>query len=363
MLSTAAFAQIQDLYHFTAVKDIPVTEVKDQAMTGTCWCFGTTSFLEAELIRMGKGDYDLSEMYIVRNNYNRRLADNYLRRGKGNIGQGSICHMATVAVAENGIVPESVYSGINYDSPRHNHSEMTAYMRAIADASIEMRNRSEKYWKIMDFIFDEYLGKVPDTFVYEGKTYTPKSFAESLGFGDMSEYVEITSFSNHPFYKQVPLEVPDNWDHALLYNLPLDEMMEVINHALQNGYTVAWDGDLTAGAFNHARGIALNPEKKDFAEAIKLEKKFPEIKVTQEIRQKDYESFLTVDDHIMHLTGLYKDEDGTYFYKTKNSWGKASNQLGGYLYMSESYVAMRTISILLHKDALPKDIRKKLDIK
>lgn len=363
LLSTAAIAQIQDLYHFTPVNDIKVTPVKDQASTGTCWCFGTTSFLEAELIRTGKGEYDLSEMFTVRNNYMDRVADDYLRQGKGNINQGSICHMVTRAVAKYGIMPESAYHGINYASESHNHTELQAYLKAITSASIGLKNRSEQYWDILGTLFDTYLGKVPETFTYNGKSYTAKSFAKSLGFGDMSEYVELTSFSNHPFYCQVPLEIPDNWDHALVYNVPLDEFLSIIDNALLNGFTVAWDGDLTPGSFNHQRGIALNWEKKDFKEACKLEKKYPEINVTQEIRQHDYETFQTVDDHIMHLTGLFKDEDGTYFYKTKNSWGEKSNGLGGYLYMSRSYVAMRSISILVHKDAVPEAVKHKLGIK
>lgn len=363
LLSTAAIAQIQDLYHLSPVNDIKVTPVKDQASTGTCWCFGTTSFLEAELIRLGKGEYDLSEMYTVRNNYMDRVADDYLRQGKGNINQGSICHMVTRSVAKYGIMPESAYHGINYASDSHNHAELQKYLKAITGASIELKNRSEEYWKILGNLFDTYLGEVPDTFTFDGKTYDARSFAESLGFGDMSEYVELTSFSNHPFYAQVPLEIPDNWDHALVYNVPLDEFLAIIDNALLKGFTVAWDGDLTPGEFNHQRGIALSWNKKDFNEAYKLEKKYPELNVTQEIRQHDYETFQTVDDHIMHLTGLYKDENGTYFYKTKNSWGGKSNDLGGYLYMSRSYVAMRTISILVHKDAIPESIRTKIGIR
>jgi len=363
LIGVSALAQIQTIYSFKEVNDIPVTPVKDQYRTGTCWCFGTTSFLEAELIRMGKGEYDLSEMFFVRKNYEKRVADDYLRKGKGNLNQGSICHMVTRVVDEDGILPENVYSGLNYGKDKHDHSELNKYLKAIAGASVELQNRSEQYWKLMKNLFDTYLGEIPESFEYNGKKYDAKSFASSLGLGDMSQYVEITSFSNHPFYKEVPLEIPDNWDHARLYNVPLDEFMAIINYALSHGYTVAWDGDLTKkGSFNHQRGIAINPETEYWNEAVKLEKKYPELKVTQENRQQEYETFNTVDDHIMHLTGLFKDQDGTYFYKTKNSWGEESNELGGYLYMSESYVAMRTISILLHKDAIPAAIKAKLNL-
>ncbi|MBO6083245.1 MAG: aminopeptidase [Bacteroidales bacterium] len=363
VLCTAAFAQTQTIYKFTPVKDIPVTSVKNQASTGTCWCFATISFLEAELLRQGKGEYDLSEMFVVRNNYNDRIFDNYLRRGRGNIGPGSISHMATKAITKYGIVPESVYNGINYNSPTHNHGELSAYLRGIADVSVERKNLSPEYQKLIKSLFDIYLGEVPETFQYNGKTYTPMSFAKMLGFDDLSDYIEITSFSHHPFYQRIPLEIPDNWDHELLWNVPLDDFMAIIDNALTNGYTVAWDGDLTSGEFNHNRGIAICPNPEDFTEAVKLEKVYPDRVVTQEMRQKDFETFRTVDDHLMHLTGLFKDQNGNYFYKTKNSWGEGRNpEMKGYLYMSRAYIMMRGIGIMVHRDAIPKDIRKKMGL-
>ena len=363
VLCTAAFAQTQTIYRFTPVNDIKVTPVKDQARTGTCWCFATVSFLEAELLRQGKGEYDLSEMFVVRNNYTDRIFDNYLRQGKGNINPGSIAHMATKAIAKYGIVPESAYNGINYDSDSHNHGELSSYLKGIAEVSVELKNLSPQYHQLMKSLFDIYLGEVPETFGYNGKTYTPKSFAEKLGFGDMSEYIELTSFSHHPFYQQVPLEIPDNWDHEKLWNVPLEDFMDIIDNALKNGYTVAWDGDLKSGEFQHNRGIAICPNPEDFEEAVKLEKVYPDRVVTQEMRQADFERFQTVDDHLMHLTGLFKDQNGNLFYKTKNSWGEGRNpEMKGYLYMSRAYVQMRVVSIMVHKDAIPKDIRKKLGL-
>ncbi|MDD2293929.1 MAG: C1 family peptidase [Bacteroidales bacterium] len=363
LVCSSALAQTQTIYKFTPVNDIEVTSVKNQARTGTCWCFATVSFLEAELLRQGKGTYDLSEMFIVRNNYNKRLNDNYLRQGNGNIGPGSIAHMAINVVKENGIVPDEVYTGINYDSPTHNHTELGMYLKAIADVSVKLKYRSPEYYEIMNDLFDTYLGVAPTEFEYKGVKYTPVSFKESLGL-NLDDYIEITSFSHRPFYQQVPLEIPDNWDHQLLYNVPLEDMMSIIDNALKNGYTVAWDGDLTSGCFNHGRGVAINPSPKDREEAVKLEKVFPDMEVTQEIRQADFETFKTVDDHLMHLTGIFKDQNGNIWYKTKNSWGTARNEeMSGYLYMSNSYVKMRTISIMVHKDAVPKDIRKKLGIK
>ena len=363
VLCTAALAQTQTIYTFTPVRDIPVTPVKDQALTGTCWCFATVSFLEAELMRQGKGMYDLSEMFVVRGNYKDRLFDNYLRQGRGNIGPGSIAHMATKAIEKYGIVPESAYNGINYDSDKHNHGELSAYLKAIAEVSVQRKNLSPEYYELMESLFDIYLGKLPETFEYEGRTYTPKSFAKMLGFDDLSDYVELTSFSHHPFYQQVPLEIPDNWDHEKLWNVPLDDFMDIIDNALKNGYTVAWDGDLKAGEFQHNRGIAICPNPEDFTEAIKLEKVYPDREVTQEMRQSDFEHFQTVDDHLMHLTGLFKDQNGNLFYKTKNSWGIGRNEeMKGYLFMSRAYVQMRVVSIMVHKDAIPKDIRKKLGL-
>ena len=363
VLCTAAFAQTQTIYRFKPIRDIKVTPVKDQARTGTCWCFATVSFLEAELIRQGKGEYDLSEMFIVRHNYDARIFDNYLRRGKGNINPGSIAHMATKNVEKYGIVPESVYNGINYDSDRHNHGEMSAYLKGISEVSVELKRLSPEYNKLVKSLFDIYLGELPESFEYNGKTYTPLSFAKMLGFDDMSDYIELTSFSHHPFYQRVPLEIPDNWDHELLWNVPLDDFMAIIDNALTKGYTVAWDGDLTAGEFQHNRGIAICPNPEDFAEAVKLEKVYPDRVVTQEMRQKDFETFRTVDDHLMHLTGLFKDQNGNLFYKTKNSWGEGRNEeMKGYLYMSRAYIQMRSVSIMVHKDAIPKDIRKKLGL-
>ena len=363
VLCTAAFAQTQTIYQFTPIRDIPVTPVKDQANTGTCWCFATVSFLEAELLRQGKGEYDLSEMFVVRNNYKDRLFDNYLRQGNGNINPGSIAHMATNAIAKYGIVPESVYNGINYDSDKHNHGELSSYLKAIAGVAVERKNLSPEYHKLIKSLFDIYLGEIPESFEYEGKTYTPQSFAKMLGLDDMGDYIELTSFSHHPFYQQVPLEIPDNWDHALLWNVPLDDFMAIMDNALRKGYTVAWDGDLKVGEFQHNRGIAICPKPEDFTEAVKLEKVYPDREVTQEMRQADFEHFQTVDDHLMHLTGLFQDQNGNLFYKTKNSWGEGRNEeLKGYLFMSHAYVQMRCISIMVHKDAIPKDIRKKLGL-
>lgn len=351
-------------YQFTEVVRIPVTSVKNQNASGTCWCFATTSFLEAELLREGKGEYDLSEMFTVRYNYYERLNDNYLRRGKGNIGEGSIAHMALKVIDKYGIVPQSAYLGINYDSPLPDHRELGTYIAAIAGASVELRQRSPEYFELQDALFDIYMGKIPENFEYEGKEYTPISFRDMLGI-DIDDYVEITSFSHHPFYQEVPLEIPDNWDHELLFNLPLDDMMAVIDNALNNGYTVCWDGDVSEqGYVFMPTGVAVLPAdpRTDMQTIAASSSIIEEVEyVDQAMRQAGFESFTTTDDHLEHITGIATDPAGTRYYITKNSWGERG-PFGGYHYMSEKYVRAKTVSILVHKDAIPSDIKAKMGL-
>lgn len=377
--ATTAFGQG---YQFTEQVTVPTTPVKNQASTGTCWCFATASFMESELLRMGKGEYNLSEMFIVRQKYMNQLQDNYVRQGRGNIGQGSLSHTFMNAYRQVGIVPEEVYKGINYDSEKHSHGEMVRYMHAIADVAVKAKKRSPEYYELINNLFDTYLGKLPEKFTYKGKEYTPKSFAESLGL-NMDDYIELTSFTHHPYYVKFEVEVPDNWEHALMYNLPLDEMMETMDYALNNGYTVCWDGDVSEKGFSFKNGVAINPEVKKvedlsetdrarfekldekgrLEEVYKFERPYPEINVTPEVRQEGFESFVTTDDHLMHITGIVKDQNGTPYYITKNSWGTERNKFGGYLNMSESYVRAKTIYIMVHKNAIPKATKTKLGIK
>jgi bleomycin hydrolase len=370
----------QEGYKFTPVYDLKATPVKNQASTGTCWCFATTSFIESELLRMGKGEYDLSEMYIVRMNYINRLKDNYLRRGKGNLGPGSLAHDWMRVFSENGIVPDEVYTGLNYGSPTHNHSELQSFINAVAAVPVERRKESPQYYSIVNAILDTYLGKVPESFTYKGITYTPKSFAASLGINP-DDYVEITSFTHFPFYTQGIVEVPDNWAMARFYNVPINELIEIMDYSFKNGYTVNWDGDVTESSFSHPNGYAVMPavqapERGAMTDRQRLERApaqavqgapmaqspGPELNVTQEIRQAGYESFSTTDDHLMHLTGVVKDQNGTKYYKTKNSWGTDRNAFGGYLNMSENFVKAKTIFIMVHKNAIPPAIKTKLGI-
>lgn len=368
-------------YIFTDVVRNPATPVKNQANSGTCWSYATAAFLESELLRLGKGEFDLSEIFVVRQNYINRMNDNYLRRGNGNLGQGSLAHMFTKIVKEHGIVPQEVYSGINYDSPVNNHKEVNKFVNAISAATVELKQRSPEYNKLVNALFDIYFGEVPQQFSYKGKEYTPSGFASYLGL-DMDNYVEITSFTHIPFYKKSTIEVPDNWDHAQFYNVPLDEFMQIIDHALTKGYTVCWDGDVSERGFSHANGVAINPEINDlsfmigedrarfeklsvddkYAEVYKFKEIFPEVNVTPEIRQAGYESFTTTDDHLMLLTGIVKDQKGNKYYITKNSWGTERNKFGGYLNMSESFLRAKSISVMVHIESIPTEIRNKLGL-
>jgi aminopeptidase C len=366
-------------YKFTPVVDLKATSVKNQSSTGTCWCFATTSFVESELLRTGKGEYDLSEMFIVRYNYIDRLKDNYLRRGKGNTGPGSLAHDWMRVFSEEGIVPDEVYTGLNYGSPTHNHGELQAFINAVAAVPVELKKESPQYYQIINGILDTYLGKVPETFVYKGVSYTPKSFAASLGINP-SDYVEITSFTHFPFYTQGILEVFDNWSNGRFYNVPLDELIQVMDYSFNNGYTVNWDGDVSESGFSRQYGVAVMPQNQqadrspvtDMARFDRSRGSVqinntppspgPELNVTQDIRQAGYEGFNTTDDHLMHLTGIARDQNGTKYYKTKNSWGAERGPYNGYWYMSEQYVRAKTIYIMVNKKGIPPAIKTKLGI-
>jgi len=284
--------------------------------------------------------------------------------------------------SEYGIVPDEVYNGLNYGSPTHNHSELQEFINAVAAVPVTRRKESSQYYTIVNSILDTYLGKVPESFTYKGSSFTPGTFAANLGINP-DDYVEITSFTHFPFYTQGILEVPDNWSMARFYNVPLDELIEIMDYSFKNGYTVNWDGDVSESGFSHQNGFAVVPvnqsqDRGPMTDRQRLERPAtqgpqgnmpasvpspgPEINITQEIRQAGYESFSTTDDHLMHLTGIVKDQNGTKYYKTKNSWGTDRNVFGGYLNMSENFVRAKTIFIMVHKNAIPPAIKTKLGI-
>ena len=366
LVSTGAFSQSAIIpadvekpykYEFTIVKELAATPVKDQAKTGTCWSHAMTSFMESELIRTGKGEHDLSEMFVVRHNYIRRIKDNVLRRGRGNVAPGSIGHMYTWVMKNVGLMPEEAYHGIAYDSEKHNHDDLNQWVKSINTTAIEMKKPLPV--EIVEGVLDAYLGKVPQSFVYQGKEYTAESFRNWMGLNP-DDYVEITSFTHHPFYEKVMVEVPDNWDYEKMYNVPLEDMMQIIDNAINSGYTVAWDGDLSEPGYAFQHYVAVNTAE-DIRNQKQLSAKAEEIPVTQESRQIYFETFQTVDDHLEHITGIAKDQDGVKYYKTKNSFGTERNGTG-YHYLSEEYVKGKTISIVVNKNSIPKSIRKKLGI-
>ena len=377
LLVVTSFAQTPG-YEFTTVVSHQATPVKDQGSTGTCWCFATASFMESELLRMGKGEYDLSEMFIVRQKYMNQMEDNYLRRGKGSIGEGSLAHTFKNAYKKAGIVPEEVYTGLLGDNKDHNHGALSRYLKALVDANIESKKRTPQFDALINNLFDIYLGKVPEKFTYKGKEYTPKTFGESLGINP-DDYVSLTSYTHHPFYTQFAIEIQDNWRNGLSWNLPIDELMAVMDNAVKKGYTFAWGSDVSEQGFTRD-GIAVMPDAARGAELTGSDmarwtgltaadkrkeltsKPLPEVNVTQEMRQAAFDNWETTDDHGMVIYGIAKDQNGKEYFMVKNSWG-LSGKYKGIWYASKAFVAYKTMNILVHKDALPKDIAKKLGLK
>ncbi|MDZ4822499.1 MAG: C1 family peptidase [Flavobacteriales bacterium] len=348
-------------YQFTQVKNLDVTATEDQSASGTCWSFATISFLESEIIRKGNAPVDLSEMYNVRMMYPRKT-ESYVRfQGKQQFGPGGLMHDVLNTVHDYGMVPEPAYTGLDSGKTNHDHGLLDIMLESIVKTVLDKKlNEQNNEWrKAVDAILDEYLGVAPSKFEYAGKQYTPASFRDAMGI-KADDYVSITSFSHHPFYSQFVLEVPDNWAKGNFYNVPLDDLQKIADHAIENGYTVAWDADVSEKGFSFKNGIAVFPTD-DTAKEDLYKKMVSEKNVDQPMRQYGFDSFQTTDDHLMHITGKAKDQNGTVYYTTKNSWG-TGNAWNGYQQVSQAYFRMKTIGIVVHKDALPKDIRKKMGI-
>ena len=375
-------AQESGDYVFTPVKELKVTPVKNQNRTGTCWSFSGLGFLEAELIRQGKGEFDLSEMFIVGHSYKDK-GDKYVRlHGKLNFGQGGSFEDVLYVTKHYGAVPESVMNGLQYGEDMHVHGEMEAIAYNYVNAVVKNNNGklSTSWKKGYDAVIDSYLGEVPEKFTYNGKEYTPQTFAKELGL-NIDDYVSLTSYTHHPFYSEFPLEIEDNWRWANSYNLPLDEFMAVFENAVNTGYSIAWGSDVSEKGFTR-NGIAVVPDikaietsgsdqdkwvglsktEKDNEIKKLIEKPCQEIAVTQAMRQEAYDNYQTTDDHGMIIYGIAKDQTGKKFYMVKNSWG-TDNKYQGTWYASEAFVAYKTMNIIVHKDALPKTIAKKLGLK
>lgn len=348
--------QVTAQYVFKTEKKINCTAVKNQANTGTCWSFATASFLESEVIRMGATDIDLSEMYIVRNIYKDKAKNYVLRQGKANFSQGSLAHDLIRMASQEGLVTEEAYSGLLEGETRHNHSEMENGLKGFLDGVRTSKRLSKKWMPAFTAILDAYIGVAPTQFSYQGKDYTPKTFVDKVGI-NADDYVSITSFTHHPFYDQFILEIPDNYSNGAFYNVPLEEMMSIIDYALLAGYTISWDGDVSEKGFSARDGIAVLPESSEREDLFSTPGE--EITVTQMNRQENFENYSTTDDHLMHIVGLALDQAGTKYYIIKNSWGEISDY-NGYLYMSEAYMKMKTVSVMMHKDALPAESAKKI---
>jgi len=369
-------------YKFTTVKDIPATSVKNQYRSGTCWSFAGIALIESELLRMGKGDFDLSEMFVVRHVYFDK-AVNYVRfHGNINFGGGGAFHDVTNTIKKYGIVPESAYDGLKYGEDKHVHGEIDEVLKAYVDAIVKNKNKKlSPVWRDgYNALLDTYLGKLPEKFEYKGKSYTSKTFAAEMGI--LAEnYIPITSFSHHPFYKKFVIELPDNWAFEGCYNVPLEELWQIVVNAVNNGYTVGWATDVSEKGFSWNNGLAVVPEvkieelsgseksrwekmteKEKNEQLYKFDKPQSEMAITQEIRQEAFDNYLTQDDHGMLITGIAKDQNGTEYLKVKNSWSDENHKYNGYLYASKSFFLYKTTNIILHKNAIPKDIAKKLGL-
>lgn len=366
---------------FTTVKENKITSVKNQNRSSTCWAYSALGFLEAELLRLNKGDCDFSEMFVV---YHTMLdrAVNYVRlHGDASFSPGGSFYDVLYCWRHYGIVPDNVMpAGVMYGDTLANHSDLDAAAKAYVDviAKSTASKISPLWRRPLEAIYETYLGKLPQEFTYKGKKYTPRSFADSFGL-NMDDYVSLTSYSHHPFYEAFAIEIQDNWRGGMSYNLPIDELMQVMRNAVNTGYTIAWGSDVSEEGFTR-NGIAVMPDVKkgaeltgsDMAHWLGLSKAdrraeltsrpLPEMTVTQQMRQEAYDNWETTDDHGMLIYGLAKDQNGKQYFMVKNSWGQAG-KYKGFWYASEAFVAYKTMNIVVHKNAIPKEILKKLNIK
>ena len=369
-------------YRFTTVKELAITPVKNQNRTGTCWSYSGVALLEAELLRMGKGEYNLSEMFIVNKSYIDK-ADKFVRlHGFLNYAQGGSFADVLYVLKHYGAMPGELYQGLQYDEKMHVHGEMEQASFAFLKAIVSNPNgKLSPVWKEgHKAIIESYLGKIPGQFTYKGKEYSPLSFSRSLGL-NADDYISLTSYTHEPFYSSFALEIQDNWRWALSYNLPLDELIQVFDYAVQKGYTVAWASDVSERGFtrdgiavmpdieyeetkgsDQAQWVGLNRTDRDAKIRELVKKPCKEIEVTQEIRQIAYDNYETTDDHGMLIYGIATDQTGKKFYMVKNSWGTDS-AYKGFWYASEAFVAYKTMNIVVHKDAVPASIKTKLAIK
>lgn len=366
-------------YKFSVVKNLDATPVQNQGRTGTCWSFSTLSFFESEVMRMGHGEHILSEMFIVRNTYFEKAVQYVRMHGSMNFGEGGAFHDVSHIIDKYGIVPESEYHDVEIGKgSTRNHNELEKVLKSTLDGLIKSKKLSKNWKSAINGILDAYLGAVPSEFKVNGKTYNAKSYAKSIGLVG-SDYIGISSYTHHPFYSSFVLEVPDNWASGSVYNVPMEEMMDMMDDAIMKDYTFAWASDVSEKGFSYRDGLAIVPaegvkikrqgrDNKNFSDAgAKKESNafntpMDEMKITQEMRQEAFDNFETTDDHGMHITGIVKDQNGKKYYIVKNSWGNKSNDCDGYFYASTPFVQYKTMDILIHKDAISKKMKKKLGL-
>ncbi|OMP32862.1 C1 family peptidase [Mangrovimonas sp. DI 80] len=358
--STIAFSQS---YQFKSLIDLETTEVISQGNTGTCWSFSTSSFLESEIMRLSGKHIDLSEMYNVRQTYPKKAWNYVMRQGMAQFSEGGLAHDVINSISQFGVVPNEVYTGLQETEKPHDHSEIVGDLKPVLDAYIKNPTTYKGDWKMdVEAILDAALGKQIETFVYEGETYTPQSFLEMTGV-QFQDYVSITSFTHHPYNSNFILEIPDNFSNGSYYNVALDELVQITNEALKAGFSIELDCDVTETTFSSKYGLAVIPEDKNIGEAA-LKAITNEKEITPEFRQQEFENFNTTDDHLMHIVGMVEDQNGTIYYKVKNSWGKHTKKVpnDGFIYMSEAYFKLKTISIMVHKDALQPSVKNNLNL-
>ncbi|MCK4889282.1 MAG: aminopeptidase [Candidatus Aminicenantes bacterium] len=357
-------------YKFKITKQLPATSVKHQGGTGTCWIFSAHSFLESEILRAGGGDVDLSEMFIARHAYTDKATRFVHMHGDANFSSGGQFHDVTDQIRKYGIVPENIFSGKLKGQFRHNHGELVTILRGFLDGVIKRRGKklTPVWMDAFQAILDIYLGKHPGEFKYKEKTYTPETFFKSLQI-NMDDYIEITSYSHHPFYKKFRLEIPDNWSYDRnYYNVPMNELLDIASDALKNGYTFGWDADMSDKFFSKDKmDVALVPEKEwekwtKKEQKEKILKPVKEKNVTQEMRQESFNNWTTTDDHLMHIIGTAIDQNNKKFFLMKNSWG-TDRKYKGFHYISEEYFKLRTICLLVNKNSLTDEMKNKLGIK
>ena len=358
---TAVAQSAQPAGALSVLKKVPHTPIKNQASTGTCWSFSTVSLVESETMRNGFGEFDISEMFIVRNIYLEKAKNYILRQGVAQFSPGGLGHDVIRAIAAYGAIPESVYAGLTLGNKSHDHTKLDAVLKTYLDSLLKSRPINADWTKGFKAILDDHLGRVPETFTYHEKQYTPKTFAAEVLHFNANDYVNITSYTHHPFYTAFILEVPDNFSNGAYYNLPLEEMIKVVTQAVEQGYSVMWDADITNNMFRQKDGYALQwKDGKNIPKEINPD--MEEMKYDQAMRQLLYENLTTQDDHLMHLVGTERSKGGKKFFLVKNSWGSVGFYKG-MIHVSEAYFAINTVSLVLPKAALEESLKAKLGIR